>query len=74
MDTYSREIDKIVMDIISGNMYSLNFLRNISVAIFDQQIKHITVQEFYAEWLKKIFIVVYCLVKNDGMICFLKIV
>ena len=53
MATFSREIDKIAMDIISGSMYSLNFLRNISVAIFDQRIDDMTVREFYAEWLKK---------------------
>ncbi len=53
MVTFSREIDKIAMDIISGNMYSLNFLRNMSVAIFDQRIKDMTVREFHAEWLKK---------------------
>lgn len=53
MPTFDRDIDKIAMDIISGSMYSLNFLRNISVAIFDQRIKDMTVREFYAEWLKK---------------------
>lgn len=53
MLTFNRELDKITMDIISGSMYSLNFLRNMSVAIFDQRINDITVREFYAEWLKK---------------------
>lgn len=47
------EIDKLVMDIISGSMYSLNFLRNISVAIFDQRVEDMTVREFHAAWLKK---------------------
>ena len=53
MPIFDRDIDKITMDIISGSVYSLNFLRNISVAIFDQRIKDMTVREFYAEWLKK---------------------
>jgi hypothetical protein len=53
MPTFDRDIDKIAIDIISGSMYSLNFLRNISVAIFDQRIKDMTVREFYAAWLKK---------------------
>lgn len=47
------EIDKLAMDIISGSMYSLNFLRNISVAIFDQRVEDMTVREFHAAWLKK---------------------
>ena len=47
------EIDRLTMDIISGSMYSLNFLRNISVAIFDQKIEDMTVREFHAVWLKK---------------------
>lgn len=46
------EIDRLVMDIISGSMYSLNFLRNISVAIFDQRIADMTVREFHAARLK----------------------
>lgn len=37
------EIDRVAMDIIAGSMYSLNFLRNISVAIFDQRIEDMTV-------------------------------
>lgn len=53
MPTFDRDIDKIAMDIISGSMYSLNFLRNISVAIFDKRIKDMTVREFYEAWLKK---------------------
>jgi len=53
MPTFDRDIDKIAIDIISGSMYSLNFLRNITVAIFDQRTKDMTVREFYAEWLKK---------------------
>jgi hypothetical protein len=47
------KIDKCAMDIISGSMYSLNFLRNISVAIFDQTIGDMTVREFHTAWLKK---------------------
>ena len=53
MPAFNREIDKITMDIISGSMYSLNFLRNMSVAIFDQRMNDMTVREFHAEWLKK---------------------
>ena len=47
------ESDRLAMDIISGSMYSFNFLRNISVAIFDQRIEDMTVREFHAAWLKK---------------------
>ena len=47
------KIDKLTMDIISGSMYSLNFLRNISVAIFDPRIEDMTVREFHTAWLKK---------------------
>lgn len=47
------EIDRLAMDIISGSMYSLNFLRNISVAIFDQRREDMTVREFHTAWLKK---------------------
>lgn len=47
------EIDRLAMDVIFGSMYSLNFLRNISVAIFDQKIEDMTVREFHAAWLKK---------------------
>jgi len=48
------EIDKLAMDIVSGSMYSLNFLRNISVAIFDKSVQDMTVREFHAAWLKKV--------------------
>jgi hypothetical protein len=47
------EFDRLVMDIISGSMNSLNFLRNISVAIFDKSIEDMTVREFHTAWLKK---------------------
>ena len=47
------EIDRLAMDIISGSMYSLNFLRDISVAIYDKRIEDMTVREFHAAWLKK---------------------
>ena len=47
------EIDRLALDIISGSMYSLNFLRNISLAIFDPRIEDMTVREFHAAWLKK---------------------
>jgi len=47
------ESDKLFMDVVSGAMYSLNFLRNISVAIFDPKIQDMTVREYHAAWLKK---------------------
>jgi len=49
----SGETDRLAIDIISGNMTSLNFLRNISVAIFDQRIEDMTIREFHTAWLKK---------------------
>jgi hypothetical protein len=47
------EIDRLAVDTISGSMYSLGFLRDISLAIFDQGIEDMTVREFHKAWLKK---------------------
>jgi hypothetical protein len=54
MDRSFSEIDRLAMDIISGSMYSLNFLRNITVAIFDHRIEDMTIREFHESWLKKV--------------------
>lgn len=52
MDITSGQPDKLTMDILSGSMYSLNFLRNISVAIFDKEVENMTVRNFHSVWLK----------------------
>lgn len=51
--TPGKDIDRLTLDIIAGNTYSLNFLRSISVAIFDHRVKDMTVREFHASWLEK---------------------
>lgn len=44
--------EKNVMDIVTGSMYSLSFLRNITEAVFDPNLKTLTVGEFYEQWLQ----------------------
>lgn len=45
--------EKISMDIVTGSMYSLNLLRNLTVAIFNPKLNSMSVSEFYEQWLKK---------------------
>lgn len=45
--------DKISMDIVTGSLYSLNLLRNLTVAIFSPDLKSMTIGEFYEQWLEK---------------------
>lgn len=45
--------EKLAMDILTSSMYSLNFLKNITVAIFDPELDSLKVGELYAQWLKK---------------------
>lgn len=45
--------ENISMDIVTGSMYSLNLLRNLTVAIFNPELKSLTIGEFYEQWLKK---------------------
>ena len=52
MDRTVGQNDRPAMDILSGSMYSLNFLRNISVAILDKTIEDMTVRDFHSVWLK----------------------
>lgn len=44
--------EKLAMDIITGSMYSTNLLRNFTVAIFDPNLKSLTIGEFYNQWKK----------------------
>lgn len=44
--------EKTVMDIVTGSIYSLNFLRNITEAIFDPRLQSLKVGEVYEQWLK----------------------
>jgi len=52
MDRTFGQNDRLSIDILSGSMYSLNFLRNISVAIFDKAVDDMTVRDFHSVWLK----------------------
>jgi hypothetical protein len=45
--------EKLSLDMVTGSMYSLNLLRNLTVAIFSPEVKSLTVSEFYEQWLKK---------------------
>lgn len=45
--------EKLAMDIVTGCMYSSNFLKNISVAIFDPNLKSLGIGEVYDQWLRK---------------------
>jgi hypothetical protein len=44
--------EKIAMDIFTGSMYSLNFLKNITTAIFDPKLQSSKVGEIYDQWLR----------------------
>jgi len=44
--------EKLAMDILTGSMYSLNFLKNITTAIFDPKLQSLTVAEAYDQWLR----------------------
>jgi len=44
--------EKMAMDIVTGSLYSLNFLRNITTAIFDPNKKSLKLEEIYEQWLK----------------------
>ena len=39
--------EKIAMDIFTGSMYSLNFLKNVTTAIFDQELQSLKISEVY---------------------------
>lgn len=41
------EYEKNAMDVFSSSMHSLGFLRNITTAIFDNNVRSMTVREFY---------------------------
>ena len=45
--------EKLAMDIFTSSMYSLNFLKNITVAIFDHDLKSLNVEDIYDQWLRK---------------------
>ncbi|MGD0283485.1 MAG: HEPN family nuclease [Dissulfurispiraceae bacterium] len=44
--------EKVAMAILTGSMYSLNFLKNITTAIFDPKLQLLTVSEIYDQWLR----------------------
>jgi hypothetical protein len=44
--------EKIAMDIFTGSLYSINFLKNITTAIFDPKLQALKVGEIYDQWLK----------------------
>ena len=42
--------EKTAMDIVTGSIYSLNFLKNITTAIFDPNLNSLPVGETYTQW------------------------
>lgn len=44
--------EKTIMDIVTGSIYSLNFLKNITEAIFDPRLQSLPVGEVYEQWHK----------------------
>lgn len=44
--------EKIIMDVVSGSIYSLNFLKNITEAITKPSLSHESVGQIYAAWKK----------------------
>jgi len=44
--------EKTIMDIVTGSIYSLNFLKNITEAIFDPRLHSLSVGEVYEQWHK----------------------
>ena len=44
--------EKTIMDIVTGSIYSLNFLKNITEAIFDPRLQSLSVAEVYEQWHK----------------------
>ena len=44
--------EKTIMDIVTGSIYSLNFLKNITEAIFDPHLKSLPIGEIYEQWHK----------------------
>jgi hypothetical protein len=54
MDTDNDLIqEKIAMDVLTGSMYSLNFLKNVTTAIFDPKLDSLKVGEIYEQWLRR---------------------
>ena len=47
MTKFDLEQEKYAIDIISGSMYALNFLRNVTMAISNPEKSSMTVKEFY---------------------------
>jgi hypothetical protein len=45
--------EKLAMDILSSSMYSLSFLKNITVAIFDPNLKSQKIGDFYDHWVRE---------------------
>ena len=42
--------EKAIMDIVTGSIYSLNFLKNITEAIFDLRLQSLSVGEVYEQY------------------------
>ena len=52
MDVNDDVQEEIAMDILTGSMYSVNFLKNITTAIFDPKLQSLKVGEIYDQWLR----------------------
>lgn len=45
--------DQLALEVVAGSMYSLNFLRNASDAIFDDRLRSWGIGEIYDGWTKR---------------------
>lgn len=45
--------EKLIMDVLTSSMHSLNFLKNITMAIYDPKLQSLSVWEIYNQWLRK---------------------
>ncbi|KJF94105.1 HEPN family nuclease [Photobacterium angustum] len=46
------ENEKDAIDLVTGSMFSVDFLKGISDLIFSEHADQVTVSEFYSEWLR----------------------
>jgi hypothetical protein len=44
------EQKKDAMDIVTESLLSLNLLKNLTVALFDQNLQNLTIEQFYDKW------------------------
>lgn len=52
-DDISSIQEQTIMDIVAGSIYSLNFLKNITEAIFDPRLQSLKVGDVYKKWIER---------------------